>query len=252
MKPLAMMHRHVFEALNRSLCDVMKNDTLFGGKIIIFGGDFRQILPVIIRGNRGQIVNATLKRSFLWKHIRVMKLSTNVRVQKLSGEDAHCQQLFANYLLRIGEGTEPTVQRDISGEKPMVRIPDEIFISLDFDSFLSQVYPNLEGNVTNIEYLSERAILTTKNVYVAQLNDEILGKLPGRFHEFLSVDSIVDPTDMMLPTEFLNSLTISGIPAHKLRLKVDTPIMLMRNLRPADGLCNGTRLMCRQFYRYSI
>jgi hypothetical protein len=45
------------------------------------------------------------------------------------------------------------------------------------------------------------------------------------------------------PTEFLNTLEPSGIPKHRLELKRNMPIMLLRNLSPAEGLCNGTRLL---------
>jgi ATP-dependent DNA helicase PIF1 len=46
-----MMHRHAFEALDRSFRDITKvKDKPFGGKKVVFGGDFRQILPVIING----------------------------------------------------------------------------------------------------------------------------------------------------------------------------------------------------------
>jgi len=48
-----------------------------------------------------------------------------------------------------------------------------------------------------------------------------------------------------LPIEFLNSLECSGLPAHRLALKPNVPIMLMRNLKPSIGLCNGTRLLYR-------
>ena len=47
-------------------------------------------------------------------------------------------------------------------------------------------------------------------------------------------------------SEFLNSLTFSGIPDHELRLKVGLPIMLMRNINQSAGLCNGTRLIITQ------
>jgi ATP-dependent DNA helicase PIF1 len=45
-----MMQRHAFEAVDRALRDITKVNEPFGGKKIVFGGDFRQILPVIING----------------------------------------------------------------------------------------------------------------------------------------------------------------------------------------------------------
>ncbi|CAN1778540.1 ATP-dependent DNA helicase PIF1 [Linum perenne] len=49
--------------------------------------------------------------------------------------------------------------------------------------------------------------------------------------------------ETLYPTEFLNSLSFNGIPEHVVTLKVFTPIMLLRNLNPSIGLCNGTRIM---------
>ncbi|KAG5562227.1 hypothetical protein RHGRI_005083 [Rhododendron griersonianum] len=45
------------------------------------------------------------------------------------------------------------------------------------------------------------------------------------------------------PNEYLNSLNPSGLLPFKLDLKVGCPIMLLRNIAPKGGLCNGTRLM---------
>ncbi|KAI3900737.1 hypothetical protein MKW92_036312, partial [Papaver armeniacum] len=45
-----MANRYAFEALDRTLRDVIKVEKPFGGKILVFGGDFRQVLPVIERG----------------------------------------------------------------------------------------------------------------------------------------------------------------------------------------------------------
>ncbi|KAI8557901.1 hypothetical protein RHMOL_Rhmol04G0046900 [Rhododendron molle] len=51
------------------------------------------------------------------------------------------------------------------------------------------------------------------------------------------------------PNEYLNSLDPTGLPPFKLELKVGCPIILLRNIAPKDGLCNGTRMMVvkRQF-----
>ena len=62
---------------------------------------------------------------------------------------------------------------------------------------------------------------------------------------FHSADSAVIEEEadgnFQYPTQFLNSIKGSGLPLSKLRLKIRTPIMLLRNLDPSQGLCNGTR-----------
>ena len=109
-----MMHRFAFEALDRTLRDVMGaldpklKHIPFGNKIIIFGGDFRQILPVVRKGTRTEIVNASFNRSKLWTNVQILKLTTNMRVQRLTGADQNKAREFAEYLLRIGEGREQT------------------------------------------------------------------------------------------------------------------------------------------------
>jgi ATP-dependent DNA helicase PIF1 len=80
----------------------------------------------------------------------------------------------------------------------------------------------------------------------------------GDCKDYYSCDSI-DRSDVndceifeTLTPEFLNSLRISGLPNHKINLKVGTPIMLMRNLDQAAGLCNGTRLIVTKVANHVI
>ena len=85
----------------------------FGGKVVVFGGDFRQVLPVVPRGTRAQITDATMQRSYLWERIRQIRLTRNMRAQT--------DPWFSKYLLRIGNGTEDTIVDDY------VRLPDDIY-----------------------------------------------------------------------------------------------------------------------------
>ncbi|POM57596.1 Helitron helicase-like protein [Phytophthora palmivora] len=54
-----MMHRACFEAVDRSFRDIMKNELVpFGGKVMVFSGDHRQILPVLKDATRAETLEA--------------------------------------------------------------------------------------------------------------------------------------------------------------------------------------------------
>ena len=102
---------------------------------------------------------------------------------------------------------------------------------------------------TNSNFLTERTILSARNDDVSTINSIALSVFPGETivslaADKLSTDDENDPSiNNRYPNEYLNSLDPSGLPRFKLELKVGCPIMLLRNLSPKDGLCNGTRLM---------
>ncbi|CAJ0824387.1 6532_t:CDS:2, partial [Entrophospora sp. SA101] len=83
-----MTHCHVPEAVDRTLRDIMENELPFGGKIFLFGGDFQQVLPVVHKGTRTQIVNAALNKSHLWHHAHVFSLTINMRVAQTTDYEA--------------------------------------------------------------------------------------------------------------------------------------------------------------------
>ncbi len=62
--------KQILECVDRSLRYICDVDLPFAGKIVIFSGDFRQILPVIKNGSRSQIISSTINRSYLWKYIK--------------------------------------------------------------------------------------------------------------------------------------------------------------------------------------
>ena len=89
-----MTHRNCFEAVDSSLREILRftasnsADKPFGGKIVVPGGDFRQILPVVAKGRREQIVESSINKSSLWKNCRVFILTKNIRLTQNPGDTA--------------------------------------------------------------------------------------------------------------------------------------------------------------------
>jgi hypothetical protein len=69
------------------LDDAQATDKIFGGKTMVLGGDFRQILPAIPKGGREDIVSASLPRSHLWQHVTILRLHINMRVMATNSEE---------------------------------------------------------------------------------------------------------------------------------------------------------------------
>ena len=100
----------------------------------------------------------------------------------------------------------------------------------------------------NIMYYKDKTILCPKNVDVDRFNEEMLKTLPGEEKVYYSADAVpvgdIDSDEgMYVTTEFLNSINLSGLPPHLLTVKVGAVMMLLRNLSPKRGLCNGTRIL---------
>lgn len=250
-----MLHKHNFETLDRTLRDIMSSvdqankEKPFGGKTVILGGDFRQILPVVRKGSREKIVSSAINASILWGNCKVLNLTTNMR---LSGSNIQSERLeiekFAKWLLCIGDGSS---EQNEHGESD-IDIPEDLLITdatNPLKSLLDFAYPELLQNMSSQHFFEERAILAPTLNSVEEVNDYVLGLIPGNVVEYLSSDSVCQSdedteiqSDWFTP-EFLNEVKCSGIPNHRLILKVGVPVMLMRNIDQAAGLCNGTRLM---------
>ena len=229
-----MTNKLAFEALDRTLRDLTGKDQLMGGMCMLLCGDFRQILPVIQGGTRGNIVDSCLKKSFLWEHVVVKHLHTNMRVH-LHGDEAAGE--FAGQLLAIGDGKYP-----IDTSPDIIQLPESIgtFVC-NIDELVSKVYPDLLSNFRNVAWLSERCILAPLNENTRAINTALVAQLPGESVEYSSLDSVLDESQAVhFPIEFLNSLEVSGFPSHLLSLKVSAPIIILRSLDPPK-VTNGTR-----------
>lgn len=219
--------------------DICKNDELFGGKIVIVTGDFRQTLPVIKYSNRTKIVENCVKNSLLWVKFQHMTLRDNLRVNKTDIG-------FKQWLLNIGDGIYSS---KFENNNEVVEIPKEILCTNDI---IDEIY----GNNFNEQNINEKVILAPKNTDVLSINNKILLKMEGKVKEYISIDSAEDDNNKNLedtfPVEFLNSLTPNGLPPHKLQLKDGAIIILLRNINLNDGLCNGTRLKVNKMLEYTI
>nr|GEW55998.1 ATP-dependent DNA helicase PIF1-like [Tanacetum cinerariifolium] len=178
----------------------------------------------------------------------------------------HCKRIFKAILLvgslqewilkvedgELGEANDGEVSIDVPEELIIDAADDPVTSIIDF------TYSNLLNNINNPSYFQEKAILAPTNEVVDTLNDHLLNKYPGEEIVYLSCDSI-DKTkrgsaidEAVFSPKFINGLKFLGVPNHTLALKVGVPIMLLRNIDQANGLCNGTRLQVLRLTRTSI
>ena len=104
-----MTHRYYFEALDKTLNDIMcmsnSNNVPFGGKVVVFRGDFRKILLVIPRGSSLDIVHATIDSSYLQDYYTVLKLTKNMCLQSnLTLTNSQEIKSFSQWLIDVGDG----------------------------------------------------------------------------------------------------------------------------------------------------
>ena len=239
-----MLNNMLLEALDVCLRDIMNTDVPFGGKVLVLCGDFRQTLPVIPGASRAGIVSKCLNQHPLWQQFEVMYLTKNMRVNAQSDPKLLA---WSEWLQSIGDGVE--------GEQ--VTIPEELGIGIEADTkkqpmaeldsmkkVIDAVFPDLANNLADPEWLTGRSILTSTNKERHRINEVMVGMAPGKEVLLSSADKVDNEQDARsFSVEYCNSLDPTGLPRHKIKLKPGVPVMLIRNLDPSNGLCNGTRLI---------
>ena len=209
------------------LQDICSTKKLFAGITVVFGGDFQQTLPVVVSGTREDVVQATVQRSQLWNKVEIIHLRQNMRVQTSTDADE-----FAQWLLDIGHGRS-THPEDMSNS---ITVPDFMHCDTEND-LIASIYGSMSDHsqVPPPHFFQERIILAARNDDIRNLNSTILACIPGEERTYFSADSysIEGPTrheNLNILLEFLNSLNASGLPISQLRLKVGSPVILLRNI----------------------
>ncbi|CAN1310156.1 ATP-dependent DNA helicase PIF1 [Linum perenne] len=213
-----MTHKHCMDALDR-LRDIIRkpgidyNDLPFGGITVVFGGDFRQTLPIIPKATITEIVNYAIKRSYLWDHMIVMKLCQNILVQHKHDPVIDIVDATYNAMQENYENKSYFAER-------AVLAPLHETVSLINDYMLTKL------NGDEVCCYSSDTIQTDG----VQSNDD----------------------EAEFPTEILNSMKIGNFPEHQLKLKVGAPVILLRTIDQSTGLCNGTRMIIQKLGTWSI
>jgi ATP-dependent DNA helicase PIF1 len=187
----SMLHVDAANCVNRSMQDWTKRPESFGGKVMVFMGDFQQLLPVV-RGGSGDA--ATIMEADWWSHVTILKFTRNYR----SDDAAYCSMLH-----QVGTGALSEVS-----------IPEERIAS-DLDALCAKVFCDCSG--THDAY-SHIVTLTLEDA--AKINSHIIAQLPGTLVTAAAADVKINCKEPDLYSdEFVHSLSIPGAPPALLDLK---------------------------------
>jgi hypothetical protein len=208
----SMVNAHAADAVNRSLQDIMQNARPFGGKCVLFMGDFKQLLPVVQYG-KGH--THTIKRCRWWPSVTQLQFSKNWRAAQ--------NPAYADFLENVGAGHVDAVA------PPAANRVDS------YDQMIAAVYEE--------DFSHQHQILALTLETCALINNMCFDKLPGNKVEMPAADHYVDCCDPdAFPHDYVESLAIKGAPPFMLNFKVGGRYMCIRNLDVPRGIINGTML----------
>ncbi|KAG3181524.1 hypothetical protein PC128_g15113 [Phytophthora cactorum] len=240
---------------------VIWDESHLEGKCVL-SGDFRQILPVVVRGTPAQTIDACLKSSTLWPKFQQLHLRENMRVMSAQNESTATELAeISEFLLQVGKRRH---EINLALGPNCIKTPKDMLVANPVEELseyrededirpgailrgltrlVDEMYTDINNpDIANDEYFANRTILTTTNAVVQRINEAVAQRLEGVSQEYLSTDSVEEDEEInFFEQEVLHTVNINGIPPHKLTLKKGAPIMMMRNLNPDLGLWNGTR-----------
>ncbi|XP_054259806.1 uncharacterized protein LOC128984535 [Macrosteles quadrilineatus] len=182
-----MAHKAAIEALDRTLKDIRNSPTTMGGVTVMFSGDFRQTLPVVVRGTRADDINASLKRSTLWPTVERLSLTLNMRAVSI---DQQRDEEFSEILIKLGDGTLD----NING---IITIPPSLGVVVSSqDELITNVFPGVH-DLLKMEsaWLCDRTILSPKNDQAKQINMKVMALFHSEERTYTSVNTVLREDD---------------------------------------------------------
>ena len=112
------------------------------------------------------------------------------------------------------------------------------------DKVIEEMFEDFKANSGVFEYFQSRVFLAATNQIINEVNNEMADRMPGNLHYFTNVDTVNDLNEAtMFSTEYLNTLSLLGLPEHELNLKVDTVVIRLRNMDIIGGHCKGNTVL---------
>jgi hypothetical protein len=225
-------------------------------------GDFRQIAPVITNGDRTDVVNASIKSSYLWSKFKILHLTTNMRLSQQEQHDNHVnlQKQYADFILAIGEGYHLNKNADLQDEDVTTGEQTYLISNIPYilkeENAIEYIYPN--GVMSLNEEPTKVALLAVTNKEVDQWNNNIQELNPNEKISLLSKDMLCEVDDphgilnKMLTEDVLNLFNKNSIPPHELTLKNGDIYILTRNIAKKEGLTNNARVKIIRIHQFCI
>nr|GEW39505.1 DNA helicase [Tanacetum cinerariifolium] len=253
-----MNDRRCFEALDRSLRDIVdRPSSLFDGKSVLLGGDFRQTLPVKKGASKIEITSSCISESTLWPSFKVFMLKHNMSLARpdINLEEQSLVNSFASWLLDVGDEKIGEPADEDPENTSWVHVPHAYCLPSDeqgLSKFIDFICEQITLHSPSAASLQQKAIVCPKNETANIINSKVLDMVAGESTIYISQDEATptrndgSETEMIYLIEHLNTFKLIGFPPHQLELKVGAPFMLLRNVNIVGGLCNGTRMIVRQ------
>ncbi|CAN1136659.1 hypothetical protein LINPERHAP2_LOCUS9593 [Linum perenne] len=172
-------------------------------------------------GGRSDTINASLIRSYLWPCCKLLALKSV------------CINDSATNMMSLSRGMN------------FVKWVLSIESVYPIDDIVSAVYDDLVAHYNSIEYPNSCIVVTPTNKVVTDINEHVLSKIPGLSNIYYNSDSIVVDGDYLVSlqeahmVDLPNSQCFNSLPERELTLKLHTLFMILQNLKPSIGICNG-------------
>ncbi|XP_074271508.1 uncharacterized protein LOC141595439 [Silene latifolia] len=177
----SMARKETVEALDKLLRDLCDPNLLFGGKLIVFGGDFRQVLPVVPHKSLHEVVNSSIVASAIWPQLTKFRLTVNVRAK----DDPE----FSEFVLALG-----------NGELQLMRLCRRYFPPQRTNNLKAQIssFEQLPTEYLNGAWTSEQVIESAAAVVEGpskSLGNVEIAEVSGESAQCAVMDLLVDDLD---------------------------------------------------------